>query len=109
MNGTANLTPRDATELGVRVVAHCLTVLPPTRDAIIDAVLVGWLCHLGKQFGEQTADQRSDKEDPARFCHWELRASPFKPGSALFVDHLSTVIGITRRLALEACSRGRTA
>jgi hypothetical protein len=108
MHDTANLAP-DANEFGALVGAHCLTVLPRTPDAIIDAVVAGWPCHLGKPSGEQTVDQRSDEEDLAWFCHVRSEDIPVQARGALFVDHLPTMIGITRRLACEGCSHCRTA
>jgi site-specific DNA-methyltransferase (adenine-specific) len=83
------LTPSYATELGALFVADCLTVLPQIGDEMIDTVFADPPFNLGKQYGENTDDQRPGEDYLTWSYMWLSECiRVLKPGGALFVYNL---------------------
>ena len=83
------LAPRYVTALGALFSADCLDVLPAVRDGVVDTIFADPPFNLGKKYGKQTNDSKSDAEYVAWCSKWVAECvRALKPGGALFLYNL---------------------
>jgi len=85
----AAMQPIYKTNLGVLFSADCLEVLPLIKDESIDTVFADPPFNLGKKYGRNTNDNRSDEEYIDWCNKWiEECVRTLKPGGAFFLYNL---------------------
>ena len=87
LDGT--LQPVYTTPLGALFGTDCMAVLPHIQDATVDTVFADPPFNIGKQYGRNTDDRKSDR-DYIEWCYeWLAQCVRIvKPGGALFLYNL---------------------
>ena len=85
----SGIIPLYTTKFGALFSADCLNVLPLLQDQIIDTVFADPPFNLGKKYGRQTDDLRTDEEYLTWSYKWLAECiRVLKPGGALFLYNL---------------------
>lgn len=81
--------PSYTTAIGALFAADCMEVLPYIKDAVVDTVFADPPFNLGKQYGKNSNDLRSDSEYLDWCRGWIAECvRTIKPGGALFIYNL---------------------
>lgn len=84
-----SIRPAYATSLGALFANDCMAVLPHIQDGLVDTVFADPPFNLGKEYGKNTNDRKSDREYLEWCYEWLLECIRIlKPGGALFVYNL---------------------
>jgi site-specific DNA-methyltransferase (adenine-specific) len=85
----AKVAPLYVSSPGALFPADCMTVLPAIRDAVVDTVFADPPFNLGKEYGENCDDLRTDQEYLSWCKRWiEECVRTIKPGGAFFIYNL---------------------
>jgi site-specific DNA-methyltransferase (adenine-specific) len=91
------ITPIHTTSLGALFSANCMEVLPLIKDEVADTVFADPPFNLGKEYGKNTDDKKSDEQYLAWCQAWLIECIRIvKPGGSLFLYNLpkwSTLLG----------------
>ena len=81
--------PYYITALGALFDRDCMEIFPAIRDAVVDTVFADPPFNLGKEYGQNSTDERSASEY-LDWCHRWIRecVRTLKPGGALFLYNL---------------------
>ena len=84
-----NLRPVYVSSLGALFSNDCLAILPHLRDGVVDTVFADPPFNLGKQYGANSNDLRTDEEYLAWCKNWVAECvRTLKPGGSLFLYNL---------------------
>ncbi|MHB8383841.1 MAG: DNA-methyltransferase [Candidatus Binataceae bacterium] len=88
-SGRTPVAPFHHTNLGALFANDCLAILPFIEDSVVDTVFADPPFNLGKQYGENTDDLKSDSEYLTWCRRWIADCvRVLKPGGALFLYNL---------------------
>ena len=89
LQGSRAPSPAYTTAIGALFAADCMEVLPYVKDAVIDTVFADPPFNLGKQYGKNSNDLRSESEYIDWCRAWLAECVRIiKPGGALFLYNL---------------------
>ena len=85
----AKLPPPYTSALGALFAGDCMAVLPHIRDSVVDTVFADPPFNLGKRYGKNSNDQRSESEYVKWCKEWVAECvRTIKPGGAFFLYNL---------------------
>ena len=84
-----SIRPAYTTSLGALFANDCMAVLPHIQDAVVDTVFADPPFNLGKEYGKNTDDRKSERAYIEWCYEWLMECTRIlKPGGALFVYNL---------------------